>query len=488
MNHHMKRLIFIAAILAPAFSVRAAEKPNIVFIITDDQAIDTIAAGKMWGADKAALITPHFDALYNNGTVFRQAYNMGAWHGAVCVASRSMLLTGRSVWKTAGEEKQKFAATVASQKTWSQRMKRAGYTTYLTGKWHVSTDAKAIFDHTVHIRPGMPGTVASSYDRPADGKPDKWHADDPKHGGFWEGGKHWSEVLADDAADFVKQAAAERKPFFMYLAFNAPHDPRQAPREWLERYPVAAVPVPENFMAIHPHRALMGLEEADGKKVMRDEKLAPFPRTNLAVRTHRREYYAMVSHADAQVGRILTALEQAGLKENTIVIFTADHGLAIGRHGLFGKQNMYEHSLRVPFVISGPGIPQGKVIDERIYLQDAVATSLALAGADPSDLDFKSVLPLIEGKASSHYDAIYGAFTEKKQRAVISGNHKLILYPEGKVAEVYDLAADPLEKSPLPDNAESKAIKLRLFAALAKLQQENKDPLDLKAIYPEWMP
>lgn len=118
------------ALLALSYSLQAAPStPNIVFIITDDQAIDTIAAGKMWGAERSNLNTPNLDALYQSGTVFRQAYNMGAWHGAVCVASRSMLMTGRFVWQTQREEKSKFAATIANEKTWSQRMKEAGYTT-----------------------------------------------------------------------------------------------------------------------------------------------------------------------------------------------------------------------------------------------------------------------------------------------------------------------------------------------------------------------
>jgi choline-sulfatase len=473
------------ALLALSYSLQAAPStPNIVFIITDDQAIDTIAAGKMWGAERSNLNTPNLDALYQSGTVFRQAYNMGAWHGAVCVASRSMLMTGRFVWQTQREEKSKFAATIANEKTWSQRMKQAGYTTYLSGKWHVQADAKKLFDHTVHIRPGMASTVKQSYNRPQDGKPEVWKSSDPKNGGLWEGGKHWSEVLADDAEAFVKQAAVETKPFFMYLAFNAPHDPRQAPQAWLDRYNAASLPVPENYEPLQQHRRIMGLEGAVGGSVMRDEQLAPFPRTEQAVRIHRQEYYAMVSHLDAQVGRMLKALETAGVRKNTIVIFTSDHGLAIGRHGLMGKQNMYEHSLRVPFVISGPSIPKGKVIDERIYMQDAVTTTLELAHADTKGLDFRSLLPLLHDKKEKHYDAIYGAFTATHQRAVIDGTHKLILYPKGKISLLFDLDADPLEKNPLDDPSRKK----QLFAKLLTLQKNTGDPLDLSALYPELMP
>ena len=114
---------------------------------------------------------------------------------------------------------------------------------------------------------------------------------------------------------------------------------------------------------------------------MRDEDLAPFPRTAFAVQTHRREYYAAVTHLDAQIGRILDALEKSPAAANTYVFFTADHGLSCGEHGLMGKQNLYDASVRVPFIVAGPGVPAGKKIDAPVYLQDAMPTVLKLAGA-----------------------------------------------------------------------------------------------------------
>lgn len=404
------------------------------------------------------------------------------------MASRSMLLTGRFVWRAREEEKGKFAETVAQKKTWSQRMKRAGYSTYMSGKWHVQTDAKKIFDHTVHIRPGMAPTVPESYNRPIEGKPDRWNPADPQTRGLWTDGKHWSEVLADDAESFVKQAAGQKKPFFLYLAFNAPHDPRQAPQSWLDQYPVDHIPLPENFLPTNPHRVIMGMENANGGNVLRDEKLAPFPRTEYAIRTHRKEYYALVSHTDEQVGRILKALDDAGVADQTMIIFTSDHGLAVGRHGLMGKQSMFEHSMRVPFVIAGPRVPKGKIVNERIYLQDAVATALDFAEADCDGIDFKSLRPLMVGSQQKHYDAIYGAYEAGSQRAVIDGKDKLILYPKGKVALLFDLEKDPLEKDPVAQSPASDAIKKRLFAKLLDLQKQNGDSLDLTADYPQWKP
>jgi len=247
----------------------------------------------------------------------------------------------------------------------------------------------------------------------------------------------------------------------MSLAFNAPHDPRQAPREFVEAYPLERVPVPANFLPINTDHEVMGLGPAN-REGLRDEVLAPFPRTEAAVRLHRREYYALVTHLDSQIGRILSALEASGQAEKTIVIFTSDHGLAVGRHGLLGKQNMYEHSLRVPFVIAGPGIPQGQSNPTPIYLQDAMATALELAGADTGEIDFRSVLPLIRGERSEQYPRIHAMYMRDRQRAVIEGNWKLIEYPASGKRQLFDLEADPQEQRDLATSSESKEIVARL--------------------------
>ena len=190
-----------------------------------------------------------------------------------------------------------------------------------------------------------------------------------------------------------------------------------------------------------------------------------FPRTEDAVRLHRSEYYALVTHLDAQVGRILEALESNGMAGKTVVIFTSDHGLAVGRHGLMGKQNMYEHSLRVPFVIAGPGIPRGTSNSTPIYLQDAMATALELAGADASEVEFRSLLPLIRGERSEHYPRIHAMYMRDRQRAVIEGNWKLIEYPASGKVQLFNLEVDPQEQQDLAVAAESKERLERLRKA-----------------------
>lgn len=485
---HLPATGLLAAAVSCALSLSSmAGKPNIVFLFTDDQAPDTIAAANVWGVDHSQIQTPHMDRLFHGGTSFSHAYNMGAWHAAVCVASRSMLNSGRFLWHARRAEKGGFQGMIRGQRLWSQRMKAAGYETYLSGKWHITAPPARIFDHVHRIRPGMPGTVKAAYSRPADGKPDAWLPWDPANGGYWEGGKHWSEVLADDTESMIKRAALQDKPFFMYVAFNAPHDPRQSPQSFLEMYPLENIRTPRNMLPLNPHHAAMGLGPTDGTG-MRDEALAPFPRTEFAVKTHRREYQALVSHLDAQIGRIVAALEREGLAGNTYIILTSDHGLALGRHGLLGKQNLYEHSLRVPFIITGPGIPKGKTVDARIYLQDAMATTLELAGADREGIDFKSVMPLIAGKSNDRHEGIYAAFGPRDQRAVIDGGHKMILYPAGRTSLLFDLAKDPLEMEDLSKTPEALPMKRQLFQRLLQLQKETGDPLDLTADFPDFKP
>jgi choline-sulfatase len=453
----------------------AAPQPNVLFLLADDYCHEAIRA-----FGQTDIETPNLDRLVQRGATFSHAYNMGSWSGAVCVASRTMLITGRSLWRAYGTymvtDREREAGRL-----WPQMMARAGYGTYFTGKWHINTDATKTFDVAKHVRAGMPKDTKTAYNRPREGQPDAWSASDPALGGFWEGGKHWSEVTADDAIEFLGMAKKETKPFFIYVAFNAPHDPRQSPQGYLDRYPLNRIRLPGNFQPQYPHKDAIGCAET-----LRDESLAPMPRTEFAVKTHRREYYALITHLDAQIGRILDALEQSGAADRTWVFFTADHGLAVGHHGLFGKQNMYDHSLRVPFLVAGPGVKAGARINAPIYLQDVMATALELAGASrPPEVDFHSVLPLLRGeKAPAAREAIYGAYLGL-QRAVIHDGWKLIVYPKAPVVRLYHVAADPEEMRDLASDPAHAARRGALFQRLQGMQAELGDTLDLRSAFPE---
>ncbi len=445
---------------------QGVNRPNVLFIFADDYSYEAINA---LGCDE--IRTPNLNRLVRNGVTFTHAYNMGAWHGAVCVASRTMLNTGRFLW-----EAQSLEATledeVKAERLWPQYLKSAGYETYFAGKWHVGVKPDMVFNRVLHERPGMPNDTDAGYNRPLEGQPDVWSPFDPGVEGYWKGGQHWSEVLGDDAAAFLEEAAQDPAPFFMYLAFNAPHDPRQSPKEYVDLYPVEDASVPVNFMTEYPFKDAIGCDAS-----LRDEKLAPFPRTAYAVKVHRREYYAIITHMDAQIGRILDALESTGKAGNTVIFFTGDNGLAVGHHGLMGKQNMFEHSVRVPLIACGPGLPKNQRIDGPVYLQDIMPTTLELAGMErPGHVRFKSLLPLIDGRQTRSYDAIYGAYMDL-QRMVIDGKFKLIWYPKLDRYLLFNLKKDPQELHDLSENERYAKRMERMKASLLALQEQMDDPL-----------
>ena len=476
----------------------AIQKPNIVFIFTDDLTYSSIYA-----LGNNEIITPTMDMLVKEGTTFTHAYNMGAWSGAVCAASRAMLISGRSVWR-ANSFRQHWVKNDSLNQTWGKLLECNGYETYMTGKWHVDAPADKVFNHTKHIRPGMPkdswdhsgmvikfdslskiknddynAVMPNGYNRPKSIIDNSWLSYDTSKGGFWQGGLHWTEVLKDDAIFFINKAKNKNNPFFMYLAFNAPHDPRQAPKEYFDMYDLQNISIPKSYMPEYPYS-----DDMESGKNIRDEALAPFPRTELAIKMHTKEYYASITHVDAQIGKIIEALKASSKMENTYIIFTADHGLAMGKHGLLGKQNLFDHSIRPPMIILGPDIPKNKKVNADVYLQDVMATSLDIAGIiKPKYVEFNSFLDLAKGiEAKSKYTAIYGGYKDT-QRMIRKNGYKLLVYPKIKKILLFDLINDPEEIqdiSMLPEQNERVRL---LFKALLKLQIDMGDSLNINDCY-----
>ena len=331
-------LIAIVAQTPNAVQAEPKGRPDILFIFADDLAYDCLGY-----AGNPVVKTPNIDRLAKRGVSFTNAYNMGSWSGAVCVASRAMLNSGRFLWQAQELNNKPEATELAAQnRMWSQQFEKAGYRTYMTGKWHVRVEAEKCFQETGVVRGGMPGQTQAGYNRPKDPQDyaTGWKPWEAERGGFWKGGKHWSEVTADDGIAFIEQQKGNDEPYFLYLAFNAAHDPRQAPKAFVDRYPPEKVDLPAGFLPEYPYKDVIGCSAR-----LRDEKLAPFPRTEYSVKINRGEYYALITHMDQQIGRVLDALEKSGSADNTLIVFTADHGLACGHHGLLGKQNMYDHSM-----------------------------------------------------------------------------------------------------------------------------------------------
>ena len=465
----MPRLLALTLALAAAL-VRADEprKPDILVLFADDMAPDTIAA-----LGNPEIRTPNLDRLAARGTAFTRAYGMGGWHGAICVASRAMLLTGRTLWDC--DDGKAVATDLRAGRLWPQRMAAAGYRTYFTGKWHNPGDPAAAFDEVGTVRDGgMPKAGEAAYGR--SGAPgEKWSPFDTSRGGHWSGGKHWTEATSDEAVARLLRREPDDKPRFLLVSFNAPHDPRQSPREFVEQYPPGKVSVPANFLPEYPNAEAIGCG-----RTLRDERLAPFPRTEAAVRLHRGEYYAIIAHLDAQVGRILDALGKSGRADRTLVVFTSDNGLAVGQHGLMGKQSLHEHSLRLPLILAGPGVAAGRRIDTPVHIFDLMPTALELAGAKPAS-GFRSLLPLLSGDPSGARDALIGSYMNL-QRAVILRDWKLIAYPKAGAVRLYHLAEDPLETRDLAADPAHAERKRQLFRRLQELQRQHGDKLDLSEL------
>lgn len=454
-------LIAVAILAAPEV-VRAQspeKRPNVLFLFSDDQRADTIAAH-----GNSHIRTPNLDRLVKRGVSFTRAYGMGSMQGAVCVPSRAMLLSGRTLFRVPGDLK--------GVTTWPEMYARAGYRTFMTGKWH-NQQASALraftFGKSVFF-----GGMGDPYELPVADITDKRTLTAAR-----KSGKHSVELFAGGAIDFIKSQKGSDQPFFAYVAFNLPHDPRVAPKEHHDIYNAKKPPLPPNFLPQHPFN--------NGPDIIgRDEKLAPWPRTPEVVRQHLADYYAAITFMDAQIGRIIEALRAAGLEDNTIIVFTSDSGLAIGSHGLFGKQNLYDHSLRVPLIMAGPFIPQNQQRHGMCYLLDIFSTLGDLCGVEyPKENEGRNFVGLLSGRVSQGRDELFFAYRDT-QRAVRDDRWKLIVYPQINHRQLFDLKDDPHETKDISQDPALAARLDRLTATLERLQREygDKQPLTVEKPLP----
>ncbi len=468
-------LIFDSAAVTNRFAGPGHTRPNFLLLLSDDQTYRALGLLR-----ELEVKTPNLDRLAKRGLLFTHCFNQGGYSGAVCIPSRTMLNTGRTLWQCRNATGQDIADGAA---LWGETLGRSGYDTFMAGKWHLP--AKALERSFQKIGPLTGGFLPSTpengaaYHRPALGNP--WTADDPVWKGHWlkANGQtvHSSVRIAEAAIDYLKsRGSPSDKPFFMYVAFNAPHDPRQSPQEFLGLYRAAQLKVPPNFRPMHPfpiERTYHG----------RDEILAPYPRTKEIIQVHLQEYYAIITHLDAQIGRILDTLTATGLEGNTIVIFTSDQGLAVGQHGLLGKQNLYEHSIRMPFILAGPGIPKGKRNDALFNMQSLFATTCEMAGLPaPSSVQFPSIVPLLTGEKKELHQALYAAFLDR-QRAIRTKRWKLIRTPSEHQVQLFDIREDPWEMHNLAADPKCRSVVARLDGELRQLMIQMKDPMPAEKLF-----
>lgn len=440
-------------------------KPNILFILTDDQRFDTIRA-----MGNAAISTPNLDRLAARGACFSHAHIPSGTSGAVCMPSRAMLNSGRSLYHLEG-----VGGNIPPEHTtMGEAFRQNGYRTIGIGKWHngVPAFARSFSDGGSIFFGGMWdhwNVPTSRYD--PEGKYDnvinfvvdffKGNQVTPVHCDQFVPGKHSSELVTDTAIDFLRKQNGDQ-PFLLYTAYLAPHDPRTMPGRFREMYPPESIELPPNFSSEQ-------LVEHFPMFRFRDESLTAYPRREDDIRREIGEYYGMITHLDSEIGRLLDALDESGMADNTIVVFTSDNGLALGQHGLLGKEDLYEHSVRVPLIISGPGIAQGEIRDQFVYLFDLFPTLCDLAGIPiPDSVDGRSFLPSLRDPDAVHREELYFGFNELV-RGVKNDRYKLIEYAvTGRTTQLFDLKNDPCEIHNLCDEAEYEPVvesmRTRLYA------------------------
>jgi len=417
--------------IAPAAQAAEPRRPNILLVVSDDQRWDTIGA-----LGNPEIETPNLDRLVQRGFHFSNAYCMGSMTPAVCLPSRTMLITGQSLWRIPANPRSMEAP--AGVPLLPSALNAAGYDTFHCGKIGNScTFGNAAF--AVNIETA--GRTEFS-----------------------------ANENADAAINYLRQHDG-RRPFFMYLAPPVPHDPRVSPEPFSTRYDPAKLSLSRNFMPQHPFD--------NGELRVRDELLAEHPRTPEAMRRHLADYYGTISHLDHELGRVMKVLEERGWMEKTIVIFTSDQGLAVGgRHGLMGKQNLYEH-FKSPLVLAGPGIQRGRSA-ALVYLFDLFPAICELAGAKtPTAVEGKSLLPIIDGRQTRVRDWLFCAYRDC-QRMVRDDRWKLIQYRAAgtRNVQLFDLADDPDELNNLAQVAQFAAQRVRLEKLLSRARQEYNDPVD----------
>ena len=451
----MRKTFFIPILLAIAgalqTSAQAAKRPNILFIIADDQSPFDFKAYD----PSSPLHAPAIGAMASKGMTLDGAYHMGSMSGAVCSPSRTMVMSGRTLWhlprrgrKHLKREEGVTKGEDVLNNTIPAVFNRAGYDTMRTCKNGNSyNSANELF------------TVRE---------------DATKRGGTPETGSEWH---GDRVINYLngRERANDDDPFFIYFGFSHPHDVRDGTPELLKKYgavnhrdkkslPPAnqqAPKLPLNWLPKHPfHHGHPGLRDevsVSGVWENRDER---------TIRNEIGRQLACAENIDRQVARVLKKLKDMGELENTYVFYTADHGMAIGRHGLQGKQNLYEHTWRVPFFAMGPGIKAGSRAPGNVYLLDVLATFCDLTGIQiPETCEGISFKPVLMGKKDRVRDVLYGAYcggTKPGMRSVRKDDWKLIKYDvlDGKVREtqLFNLKDNPHEFLAESHQAKVKAL------------------------------
>jgi arylsulfatase A-like enzyme len=404
--------------------------PNVLLIVMDDQRADLLLDSGPHG-----FPAPNLKQLADRGAVFDNTFVTTP----ICTPARAELLTGCHTFHNGVPW---FRRPINENLPLLPRhFQENGYRTLFAGKWHNDghPDERG-FDCSRRVFP-EDNLNQPEYDK--FGHTMRFmEAEGPVEG-------HSTTLFTDAALEEI-ESTADDKPWFCYLGYHSPHDPFDCPLPWAAQFPADEVPLPPDYFPMPPYD--------NGDLTIRDELLLPWPRTQEAIREYRARYWRMVAHHDAAIGSLLDNLERLGKLENTLVVFTSDHGLAVGSHGLLGKENMYDHSCRIPLIMSGPGIPAGLRIQGLTTNQDLFPTlcDLCHIPQPAAKLDGRSLIPALSSKqAFAGREFVVCAFGSphphdpqtwhETQRAIRTQDWKLVVDLIHQRHQLYDLKADPCE-------------------------------------------
>ncbi|WP_430972788.1 sulfatase family protein [Sunxiuqinia rutila] len=500
---------FAAGCTSSAPKEEKPEKPNIIFIMTDDHSFQTLSA-----YDNRFIQTPGLDRIANEGVTFTNSFVANS----ICAPSRAVMLTGKH--SHANGQRDNSDTFDGNQQTFPKLLQQAGYETALIGKWHLRSQPTG-FDHW-NILPGQ-----GSYYNP----------DFIDENGTTRYDGYVTDVITDFSTDWLDQRDKD-KPFCLLVHHKAVHRVWMPPTKYLNEFKDQKFPLPDNFYDDYEGRTAaagqemsiindmdvvydlkMLDEEGDIKSPYRsyyekgaysrmtDEQRAAwdavydpiiedFKARNLSGKElaewkynrYMQDYLACVKSLDDNVGRLLKYLDDNGLAENTLVVYTSDQGFYMGEHGWFDKRFMYEESFRTPLLMRFPKGYEAKIkVDELVQNIDYAPTFLDLAGvAIPEDIQGESLVSLVDGGQTAewrdglyyHYYEYPGEHAVKRHYGIRTDRYKLIhFYNDIDEWELYDLENDPSEMNNLYGKAEYEELADKLKVELQKLQEQYEDPI-----------
>jgi len=455
----MKRSVWIFLCLMPvAVQAADASRPNIVLILADDQ-----APGLTGFEGHPQIKTPSLDRLAAGSMHFTRCYVPTPQ----CAPSRACVLTG--LYPHSHGVTTNGPALPIEADTFSARLKRAGYTCGIVGKWHLPYKTAA-----------SPGFGFEDYAATHNGG---WSWIGSKvfvQGTPAKAGEHLVEWHTNRAIDFLEKSA--KKPFFLWLCYRSPHAPLEEPPGKKGLYPPKSIELPDT-MDIDENNAFPN-------KVKQSPPVNAFKKHNKqTLREARSKYYAMITHLDEYIGKVLDKLDQLELSRKTIVVFVSDNGWALGDHRLFSKGPFfYDELIRMPLLVRWPGrVQKGVKIDRVVSMVDLAPTILSMAGQTPPvTMQGQSLVRLIDNPESRrHADECFLEYDEQKgkkyaARGIVTRNYKFVDYMREPNDVLFDLRRDPKELHNVAGDPEYAAIVQTLRNRIDAWRRTTRDPLTEK--------